>query len=127
MAWQDSVTYEYDLGHIDESSNSVITVSPDSDLNDYIYPTVTITMGSVGGDIYITNNTDDSSRLTSFVGLTPYATIIMKGDGINYISGDNYTKFYNRNFIRLVDGNNDLTIIGNIEVISFEFQNRRYI
>lgn len=127
MAWQDPVLYNYTLGHTSESSNSIITVTPDSDLNDYIYPTVTITMGPVGGDVIISNNSDDASRLTSFVGLSPNATVVMKGDGINYISGDYYLKFYDRNFIRLLDGDNKLSVLGNVNSISFEFQNRRYV
>lgn len=127
MAWQDPVVYDYALGHASESSSSVITVVPDTDLNDYIYPTVTITMGPMGGDVTLVNNSDDTSRLTSFIQLTPGTKVIMKGDGLNYISGDNYTKFSNRNFIRLKDGENKISVIGNVGSVSFEFQNRRFI
>ena len=99
----------------------------DSDLNDYVYPKVTIQIGDVGGDIIISNNTDDASRLTSFVSLTPNVTVVMRGDGINYISGDNYMKFKDKNFIRLLDGENQIAIVGDVVGLSFEFQNRRFL
>lgn len=127
MAWQDAVTFEYELDNTSEFSNSIITVNVDSDLNDYVYPKVTIQIGDVGGDIIISNNTDDASRLTSFVSLTPNVTVVMRGDGINYISGDNYMKFKDKNFIRLLDGENQIAIVGDVVGLSFEFQNRRFL
>lgn len=127
MAWQDSVLYEYEINHNSTSSNSIVTVNVDSDVVDYIYPKVTIQLGSVGGDICISNNSDEATRLTSFVSLSPYISLVMRGDGINYISGDNYTKFKDKNFIRLLDGENKIAIIGDISKISFEFQNRRFL
>lgn len=127
MAWQDAITYEYTIQNESESSSSIITVSVDSDLNDYIYPKVTIQMGDRGGDIIINNNTDNASRLTSFAGLPPYTSVMMNGAGINYISGDHYHRFRDKNFIRLLDGENKLAIIGNVANLKFEFQNRRYL
>lgn len=127
MAWQDPVTYEYTFDSTGETFNTVITVDVDTDISDYVYPKVVITMGSTGGDIIITNLTDDSTRTTSFVGLTQNITFTMKGEGINYVSGDNYLKFSSRNFIRLLDGENQISLYGDIAGISFEFQNQRYI
>lgn len=123
MAWQDAVACEYALsGH-----NNIITVNVDTDLRDYIYPKVTIQTGVSGGDIQIINYTDDNTRSTSFVDLSPNITITMHGDGINYISGDYYQKFSNKNFIRLLDGENQINITGDVKKIAFEFQNRRYL
>lgn len=127
MAWMDEMTYTFSLNHSSESSNSVIEVEVDSDLNDYIYPKVTIEMGSIGGNIMILNTTDSSSRLTAFTGLTPMITLTMNGGSVNYISGDNYLKFYGRNFVRLLDGKNKLTVTGNVKKISFTFNNRRFM
>ena len=76
--------------------------------------------------ITITNNSDDSSRLTKFVNLSPSISLVMRGD-INYISGQNYEKFSNQNFIRLLDGDNNFGIIGDVESIKFEWNNRRFI
>lgn len=127
MAWQDAVSYEFTTGHANSSSSSIITINVDTDLKDYVYPKVTITMGRTGGDITISNNTDNTSRLTSFSGLTANITFTMNGNGINYISGDNYLKFSNKNFIRLLDGENKISIIGDVSKITFEFQQRRYL
>lgn len=123
MAWQDPVIYEYSLS----DSNSLLTINVDTDLKDYIYPKVTIQTGSSGGDIKIFNSTDDATRVTSFVDVSPNITITMRGDGINYISGDYYQRFLNKNFIRLLDGENQINITGNVKKITFEFQNRRYL
>lgn len=127
MAWQDAVSYTFETNHADAESNSIIIVDVDTDMKDYIYPKVTIAMGDVGGDIIVSNNSDDETRLTSFVGLTSNISFVMNGNGINYISGDNYLKFSNKNFIRLLDGENYISIIGDVKEITFEFQQRRYL
>lgn len=124
MFWQDAITKTFTLDNSSASATTVITVDVDSDIDDYIYPKVTFTLGSAGGDVIIINNSDDSTRFTKFVGLSAYASIIMKGE-LNYISGDNYQKFATRNFVRLLDGANNLTVQGNVANIEFEFQNRR--
>ena len=127
MAWQDPIVCEYEIENTSSVSSSTISVNVDTDLRDYIYPKVTILTGSIGGDIQIINNSDSSTRATSFVSLSPNTTITMNGDGINYISGDHFMKFNNKNFIRLLDGENTLFITGNIRKITFEYQNRRYL
>lgn len=127
LAWQDEVLYEFALTNSSSTSSSAIEIEVDTDLNDYVYPKVTIQTGSTGGAIQIINITDSSTRATSFVGLSPNVTIVMRGDGINYISGDYYQKFSNKNFIRLLDGNNKLIVTGDVVKLTFEFQNRRYL
>lgn len=127
MAWQDPVTYTYSFNSSGSSFNTVIAVGVDTDSVDYVYPKVTISMGSVGGDIIIMNLDDDPTRATTFVELTQNTTFTMHGNGINYVSGDNYMKFSNRNFIRLLDGKNRISILGDIAEIKFEFQNQRYL
>lgn len=121
MFWRDPVTKS---ASISGSGSKNVTVSVDTDLDDYIYPKVTIQVGSTGGDITISNNNDDSTRLTKFVGLSPLSKIIMKGD-INYVSGQNYQRFVERNFIRMLDGNNTFTITGDVSSIEFEYSERR--
>lgn len=124
MFWQDAVENIYTINNATESDSTIITVAVDTDLDDYTYPKVTINIGSTGGDVIISNNSDDSTRLTKFVGLSPNANIIMKGE-LNYISGQYYEKFAKQNFIRLLDGENKLAVIGNVSSIKIEFQNRR--
>lgn len=122
--WQDAVTKSFTL---DESeSANIITVNADTDLDEYTYPKVTIHMGSSGGDVIITNTTDSNTRLTKFVGLSASTNVILKGN-INYVSGQNYSKFYKMNFPRLVDGDNVFTILGDVASIDFEFCNRRML
>lgn len=126
MFWQDAIVKRYlvNNGAADVSTN--ITVMVDTDLDEYIYPRVTIQMGSTGGDITISNNHDDSSRLTRFIGMSPLSSVTMKGE-INYVSGQYYLKFADRNFIRLLDGENKLTVLGDVEYIEFEYSARRFM
>lgn len=127
MAWQDPVLHTYSFDSTGDSFNTVITVNTDTDSADYVYPKVTISIGETGGDITIMNLDDDPTRATTFVGLTQNITFTMHGNGINYVSGDNYMKFSNRNFIRLLNGDNRISILGDIAEIKFEFQNQRYL
>ena len=124
MAWQEPVICKYDLVN---NPTTTIELEIDTDINDYTHPKVTIQTGSTGGDIQIINITDSNTRATSFVELPPNITFTMRGDGINYISGQYYQKFSNKNFIRLLNGENKLNLTGDIARITFEFQNRRYL
>lgn len=124
MLWQDSVVKTFDVNNESSTSTSNITVEVDTDLDEYIYPVVTIELGDEGGDIAIFNNSDDSARMTRFTGIGQMASIVMKGE-LNYVSNQYYEKFYDRNFIRLLDGENVLTIAGNVRTITFEYSARR--
>ena len=126
LAWQDPVVKEFSLNHVTTLASSLVNVGVDSDIGDYIYPKVTILIGSNGGTITIANHSDDSSRLTRFVDIAPNSTIIMNG-ATNYISGDYYEKFAYKNFVRLLDGDNQIYITGNVKDIKIEWQNMRYL
>lgn len=126
MFWQDAITKSYVVYNGSESATSNITVSIDTDMDEYIYPKVTIQMGSSGGNVTIANNTDDNTRFTKFVGISPFASIVMKGE-LNYVSGQYYEKFSDRNFIRLLDGDNIFTVMGDVESITFEYSARRVL
>lgn len=103
-----------------------MVVEVDTDNADFIYPKVIITTGSIGEEIQIVNHTDSSSRITSFINVPPFSQIIMHGN-TNFISGNYYEKFCHKNFIRLLDGKNIISIEGNVASISFEWQNMRYL
>lgn len=124
MFWQDAIKKTFSVNNANKNSSSIITVNVDSDLNDYTYPKVTINLGGAGGDIILSNNSDNSSRLTKFVDIPPYATIVINGE-LNSVSDQYYEKFYKQNFPRLLNGENKLTIIGNVNSITLEFSNRR--
>ena len=125
LAWQDKNDVTVTLAGGSNASD-VFNVAVDTDLKDYTYPKVTITTGNAGGSITIANNSDSASRLTSFTGLSANATIIMN-EKIGMVSGQNYSKFSNKNFIRLLDGNNQISVAGDVVSIRFEWQNRRYL
>ena len=124
MFWQDAIEKTFTVNNASASDTSIISIDVDSDIDDYIYPKVTFTLGSGGGNVIFINNTDDSTRFTKFVGLSANSTITMKGE-LNYISGQYYEKFSTRNFIRLLDGTNNITVQGNVKTVKVEFQNRR--
>jgi hypothetical protein len=126
MWWQDTTQTTISVENAAADSTSVITVHVDTDLDDYTYPKVTVQMGSAGGSFTLINNTDDSTRMTTFDDIGANASVVLKG-GINYVSGQYYEKFYLQNFPRLVDGDNNFTVSGNVESVTFEFNNRRML
>lgn len=124
MFWQDAIVKKYSVNNAGNGTSTNLIVSLDTDLDEFVYPNVTIQIGASGGDIIISNNNDDSSRLTKFVDMPPHSSITMKGE-LNYVSDQNYLRFVDRNFIRLLDGENNLTIIGDVKSIEFEYSARR--
>lgn len=126
MAWQDAVISEHSLAHTSANSTSIISVNVDTDIRDYTYPKVTMLIGNIGGDIAVINHSDSDERITSFVHVYPNSEIIMDGN-MNYISGQNFDRFKNRNFVRLLDGENRFSVTGNVSKIKFEWNNRRYL
>lgn len=121
--WSDAGDIAVDTS---SSSEEIVILEVDSDGFDYVYPKVIFTLGSSGGDISIINTSDDNSRMTSFKSLSGYTEFTMNSE-LNSISGNNYTKFYDKNFIRLVPGENILNILGNVAKIKIEWANRRYL
>lgn len=124
--WQDSITKTYTLENESASDSSMITVNLDTDSRTFTYPKVTIQMGSAGGNITVANYTDDSTRTTRFIDLSASTRVILNGE-TNYISGQNYEKFYKQNFPRLLDGANSVYVTGAVNSITFEFNNRRFL
>lgn len=125
MWWQDKTTLTFTPNHEATNSNSMINVVVDTDSKYFTYPKVTITTGSVGGDVLLSNYSDDSTRTTRFNSLSANTSVILNGE-TNYISGQNFEKFYKQNFPRLLDGTNHIYITGNVKTIKFEFCNRRF-
>lgn len=124
--WEDEASVSFSAEDISDG-NGIIHVSADSDMQDYIYPTVTFTVGSTGGDITFQNNTDDSERLTTFKDVTHNTQIAMDGCRCMITPEENYSKFYAKNFIRLLDGDNSIAVTGDVSTVKFAFCNRSYI
>ena len=123
--WQDALSKTFTLDNTG-SAYKTICVKVDTDIDDYVYPKVTITMNSTGGDVTIINNTDDILRQTKFATVPANTTFNLRGD-IGYVSGNLYQNFLYRNFPRLIDGKNYIVIGGEVKNITFEFNNRRYL
>lgn len=128
MLWEDPTTKTISCtGTPSDTSSLSFSVEVCSDSGDYIYPEVAITAGSSGAkEIKICNYSDDSTRYTTFSDIPANARIVMKG-GVNYITPSYFSKWRGENFVRLVDGKNNLIVSGAVSSISVEFQNRRFL
>lgn len=126
LLWQDAISMVFEIGHSTNEQSSVFSLDVDTDANEYVYPKVTVTMAETGGEICLTNNTDDVTRLTSFKALTGGTEFTIDGN-LNYISGNNYMKFFDKNFPRLLPGTNYFGVVGAVASIKFEWENRKYL
>lgn len=124
LMWQDSIVNEFNTGIPDQESSKIISVLVDTDSTEYTYPKITLCLGEVGGNIIISNDSDDSTRITKFVDLLPNSIITMDGN-VNVVGEEYYNHFATKNFIRLLDGENKLMIMGNVKSMTVEFANRR--
>ena len=122
LAWQDAITQTESFSN----TSNTVTVSVDSDVPDYIYPRIVLTMGNSGGDVTIVNQTDDIYRVTELDDI-PANSVIVMNSAINYITEEYYESFPNHNFVRLLDGDNTLTVNGNLASMSITWSNMRYL
>ena len=104
-------------------SGSIIQFFNDSHYVGYLYPEMTITASNNSGSITITNYTD-GSRVTSISGLSGSEVISLNCDlGIIESSiGERRLSTFNKNFLRLVPGINNLSISGSISSMSITYQ-----
>ena len=104
------------------TGSDTISIDNESNTSKYFFPIMEITVGTPAIDVTITN-TSDSSRLTSFGGLTTGEVIYVDNNKKQIISDlDNllYDDF-NKNWLRFIQGNNSLDIVGNC-TIEFRIQ-----
>lgn len=123
--WMETVSQTFTINGANNNSSSTISVTADTDLHEYVYPVVRITMAAAG-DCKIVNATDSSARFTTLKELDSGTTLRMNGN-TNFITSGYYSKFYDRNFVRLLDGNNSLTVYGPVASITLEWENRSYV
>ena len=89
----------------------------------YLYPSLILTMNSSGGNITITNQSD-SSRVTSFTGLSS-GEIITTDSSLQTLSSSTDLKRmsnFNKKFLRLIPGVNVLRVQGNIQKLEMTYQ-----
>lgn len=103
-----------------------MTVNVDTDLDDYTYPKVNIRTGSKGGEITIVNTSDDATRKTKFKDIPPNYEFSING-AYNYVSQNLYGKMMSQFFPRLLDGDNIITVTGDVAAIVFHYNNRRML
>lgn len=107
----------------------------DSDIDGYTYPKIEIYTGSTDCPISIINKTDDSTREMRFSAIpanshfvidckTNYVSNIVDDEGVAINTYELMTK---KNFLRFVEGTNNLEIYGDIASIQFSWQNRRFL
>lgn len=100
------------------------TIKVETQIKDYTYPILTISVGSTGGTVSIVNNSDNDYT-TSFESLSPATEIVMTPDycKIDYTgTGSIWAKFYDKHFLRLIPGDNNITISGDVESLKVEYK-----
>lgn len=130
LAWQEETFVSFDINSEETTNTENITIDVDTDYSGYTYPTVEVTMSSAGGNLQIANVTDmpASQRSLSFEGLLPNETITIKCGDVKHVSGSqNFEKITKMDFVRLLDGDNTLSITGAVSNIKVSWQNKRYI
>lgn len=98
------------------AGNHSVQITNNSDIVDgYVYPMVTFT----GGSVDIVNTTDDSQRHFTFSGLVGSETITVDNENRyieSSIGGEKLSNFTSKNWLRLRQGTNNLTIVASGEV-----------
>lgn len=102
-----------------------LDINVDSDIDEYIYPKISITVKN-GGNISIVNNSDSPNRVTAFAGISSLITLTVDSE-LNFVSGQNYSKMIQRNFVRLVPGSNSITINGSISGADVTYTAKKYL
>ena len=124
LAWQEPVSETVSLrGGINVAHS--FTIGIDTDGGDYVYPEVVITTGEGEDSIQIINHSDDDARITRFDNIGP-GTIITMNPSSGFVTDGFYDRFVNKNFVRFLDGDNNLTVIGDVVSVKFTWQNKRY-
>lgn len=124
LAFQDEIEYEFN----DFTNN--ITIDVNSDLVDYIYPTLIITADNKTNPIDVTIiNVSDNNRSMILKDITALTEIYIDcpvGSVIDSTGISLFNNLLDRKFLRLLSGENVLKISGinNIKII---YQNVRYI
>lgn len=130
-----------EVEEVDINGNPVVDVEDlrkfevpvDSDIDGYTYPTITITVGKIGGTIELTNTSDfrdgvfTSEDRKMVLSNVPPSKKIVLDCSVSSISGISYNKMTKKYFPRLVEGINTFYARGDISALEIEWQNRRFL
>lgn len=95
----------------------------------YIYPTLILKTGTVGGNV-IVQNTTDNNRLVMLDGLHANETITMTSNPFEIKStlrNNVYANLVNKNWFRLVNGQNRIGIVGDIAQITIKYEKAKVV
>jgi len=114
-----TLTYNYTSA----PSGSSIVFYNNSHYEGYNKPNISFTMNASGGDISIVN-ASDSDREFEFTSLSPYEVITVNSDLGIIESNLGYRRLsnFNKNFMRLKDGVNNLELTGDITQLNITYQ-----
>lgn len=115
-----TTTYTYTT----PSVNSTVIFNNSSDDNgSYLYPLSVITVNSFGGSIIITN-LSDSNRVFEFIRLSAGEVITIDNSlqTITSSTGLNRLSVFNKHFLRLIPGVNNLRIQGSVASVAMTCQ-----
>lgn len=123
MAMQEEVEFSFTNFEKD------ITIPVSTDIDDYVYPNVIIVAGTEESDISIVNKTDNN-RTMQIIGVPAQRELrINTGLGtVNDIVGASwYQNLTDRKFLRLLPGDNVISVSGSVESIRIVFSNARWL
>ena len=109
--------------YVDVDVSETIVFNNLSDDNDYLYPEIIITMNSSGGDLVLTNSSDDD-RVFSFAGLSADEIVTVKNE-LNIISSSTGLRrldTFNKKWFRFTPGRNSILVEGNISNLTINYQ-----
>jgi phage-related protein len=122
FAWKypKTTTYTYTVPTVD---SSVVFNNTSDDRGAYLYPTNVITMNTFGGSVTITNSSD-ASRVMTITGLSGGEVITMNSSIQTLSSSLGFKRMsnFNKHFLRLVPGVNNLRLQGNFSSMSVTVQ-----
>ena len=115
-----TTTYTYSASVVD---SSVVFNNRSDDSGNYLYPNLVITMNNIAGGLSITNSSD-SNRVFSFAGLSGNEVLTINCGLETLVSSTGLKRLsnFNKNFLRLVPGINNLRIQGNVASIAMTTQ-----
>lgn len=111
------------------SFSSDITLNVDTDIQDYVYPYLVITCGNTKADVTITNKSDNNRAMQikdAAANAVLYADCAI-GTIVNNANTEYYNKLVNQRFLRLVPGENIISVTGGVSSIKFTWNNARWM
>lgn len=121
-----SKTYTYSF--TPNASNAEIRHFNGSDHSGYTFPILELTVDAFGGAFTITNTSDDD-RIFSFTGLLSNEVVTVNNSLqiVTSSTGLRRLSLFNKNFFRLVQGLNVLTVDGHIKTLKISYAQARKI